>query len=237
MEAISAKEDVLTACVHELKSYITAISIYAGMIREDLDGKLSGDTAEAVDGICLYCNRMMSFVSDVISYSRAMDKPIVFERIELSDIIADCMKQLELIYFGQDIQLVCGELPSVWADKSLMRQAFYNILDNAVKYSSKREQTIISISSDVQDNILVVNISDNGVGFDNSNESPFELFSRLHSSREFEGTGVGLAIVKNVIERHNGTVEIHSNGFEGCTVTVSLPVHKGRKGRKNLSKG
>lgn len=234
---MSAKIDVLSACAHELKSYITAISLYAGMLREDLGGKLSGDDAEAVEGICLYCDRMRGLVSDFIGYSRAKEKPLIFERLELSDIIADCIKQLELVYSGRVIQPVCGELPAVWGDKALLRQAFYNILDNSVKYSGVREKTVIGIIGAEQDNMLVVKISDNGVGFDSSSESPFELFSRLHSSGEFEGTGVGLAIVKSVIERHGGTVGIRSDGNAGCTVTVSLPVRKEGKGEKSYQKG
>ena len=231
------RADALSLCAHELRSHIRATSLYADIIREEIGGELSPDAEEAVNGIRLYCDRTLVIIEDIIGYSRSRDKPLVIEKTSLSDIIEDCMSQLRLVYRGRDIELSCGELPSLRADESLLRQALYNILDNSIKFSSKKEKSIIAIACTEQDNMLILNISDNGTGLESSSDSPFELFTRLHSREEFEGTGVGLAVVKSVIERHGGTAEIRSNETEGCTVTLTLPKSPGRYGRKSLSKG
>ena len=145
-------------------------------------------------------------------------------KIRMDWLIKNAVEEFRLLNSEHDIEVESDELPVVLADEMLLRCCIHNIILNAVKYSSKKEVTKIHISYEQNEKEHIFHISDNGVGF-NMEESGklFQLFGRMHPDSEYEGNGIGLVTVKNIIEKHGGTLSIEAVEGEGCTVTFSLP--------------
>jgi two-component system sensor kinase len=122
------------------------------------------------------------------------------------------------------IDLSVGDLPDAWADTALIRQVWVNLLSNAVKFSRPRERAIIHVTGALEDDRVVYHVSDNGVGFEMKYvDKLFGVFQRLHSTREFEGTGVGLALVQRIVRRHDGEVWGEGTVDGGATFSFALP--------------
>jgi light-regulated signal transduction histidine kinase (bacteriophytochrome) len=125
---------------------------------------------------------------------------------------------------GRKIEFHIGDLAPAWGDRALLRQVWINLLGNAVKYTRPRSVAVIDIRSKQEGAMTSWSIADNGVGFDATyTHKLFGVFQRLHSADEFEGTGVGLALVQKVIQRHGGLVRAEGKVGEGATFTFSLP--------------
>ncbi|MCB0153933.1 MAG: GHKL domain-containing protein [Anaerolineae bacterium] len=124
----------------------------------------------------------------------------------------------------QHLDLRIAPLPAAMGDPALIRQVWHNLLANALKFSSKRPRAIIEIQGEERETEVIYSICDNGAGFDmRYADKLFGVFQRLHSEREFEGTGVGLAIIQRIIHRHNGRVWAESEPDQGATFYFTLP--------------
>jgi len=147
-------------------------------------------------------------------------------RIDLQELVAKVIQELQPEIEGRNIVWQTGPLPQVQADLSLLHQVFSNLLFNAIKYSRPRDPAQIEIGclDGVDSKETVIFIRDNGVGFDMAYVGKlFGVFQRLHSQEEFEGTGVGLALVKRIIDKHNGEVWAEADENTGATFYFSLP--------------
>jgi chemotaxis family two-component system sensor kinase Cph1 len=130
-------------------------------------------------------------------------------------------------YPDKVIELHLGDLSDAYGDPTMLEQVWQNLISNALKYSSKQELIIVNIDSTVDDETVHYTIKDNGVGFDEKyKDKLFGVFQRLHRSEEFEGTGVGLAIVNRIIQKHSGSIEVSSELGKGTVFTFSLPLLK-----------
>ena len=137
----------------------------------------------------------------------------------LTDVLADLRPECE----GRNIEWHIGSLPSVECDPGLMKQAFANLLSNAVKYTRRRETAVIEVGHLEEEDNLVFFVRDNGAGFDERYaDKLFGVFQRLHSSEEFEGTGVGLSIVQRIIKKHQGKIWAKSDVDKGATFFFTL---------------
>jgi light-regulated signal transduction histidine kinase (bacteriophytochrome) len=146
------------------------------------------------------------------------------ERINMNQVLRAALTVLKDSFAGRNIDWVIGDLPSVRGDYALLRQVWVNRLENAAKYTKQVKVPRVEIGSREEDEEIVFSVSDNGVGFDMQHASKlFGVFQRLHSQDEFEGTGIGLAIVKRIITRHGGRVWAESRPNEGATFYFSLP--------------
>jgi len=126
----------------------------------------------------------------------------------------------------ENINFRLQPIPSAFGDPSLIRQVWFNILSNAIKYTSKKTQRIIEVSCIEQNNEFIYVVADNGAGFNMEHQAKlFGVFQRLHSPKEFEGTGVGLATVSRIIQRHKGKIWATGKVGEGATFYFSLPVY------------
>ena len=125
----------------------------------------------------------------------------------------------------EKINFIVNDIPFAFGDNTMLRQVWVNLISNAIKFSSVRENSLIEISCTKNENFLIYCIRDNGVGFDSKyKEKMFGVFQRLHSVQDFEGTGVGLAIVQRVIHRHNGDVWAEGEINKGASLYFSLPM-------------
>jgi light-regulated signal transduction histidine kinase (bacteriophytochrome) len=123
------------------------------------------------------------------------------------------------------VQLEMKDLPTAYCDESMMRQVFANLLSNAIKYTKHREIAIVEVGGIREENEYIYYVKDNGVGFDMENvDKLFNIFHRLHSQEEFEGTGIGLVIVKRIVEKHGGRVWAEGRPKDGAKFCFALPV-------------
>jgi light-regulated signal transduction histidine kinase (bacteriophytochrome) len=168
---------------------------------------------------------MIDMISKLLKYSTASETEIVKEKINIEEILKSIFKELISVNLNRDITLIIETgLPTVFADKILIRQVIYNILSNAVKFTKNREAALINVGCTITGEEYIFYVKDNGAGFDmDSSSKLFSIFQRLHASDEFEGSGIGLVTVKKIIQRHGGRVWIEGKTEIGATVYFTLP--------------
>jgi len=142
----------------------------------------------------------------------------------MDEIVREVIDELKEIHSGQNIEWNIKPLPDARGDKTMLRQVFANLMSNAIKYSRPRETAVIEVGGWTEKEKNVYYVKDNGIGFPMEYaDGIFEVFERLHTAEKFEGTGVGLAIVKRVIVRHSGEVWVQSKVDGGSTFYFSIP--------------
>lgn len=207
---------------HDLRAPLRAINGYAEMINEDYGEKLDEEGKRILGNIKYYTNKMGKLIDDLLAFSRLGRKEIQKTAINMTELVNNVVNELSKTIDHQAIIKV-NKLEDINADSSLMNQVMVNLISNAIKYSSKKDQPSIEISSEVNDNKIIYSVKDNGAGFDMKySDKLFGVFQRLHTPEDFEGTGVGLAIVQRIIVRHNGRVWFDAKLNEGATFYFSL---------------
>lgn len=207
---------------HDLRAPLRAINGYSQMLHEDYADKIDEEGNRLLKVIQQNATKMGVLIDDLLHFSRLGRREIQLNNISLNELIEDVLEELlNETHVKYDIKV--GHLGKIKGDYALLYQAFYNLLSNSLKYSSKVDNPEISISAENINNRLQVSIQDNGVGFDMEYyDKLFGVFQRLHSAQDFEGTGVGLAIVKRIINKHNGEIWAKSKVNEGAVFTVAL---------------
>jgi light-regulated signal transduction histidine kinase (bacteriophytochrome) len=163
-------------------------------------------------------------IDDLLSFSKLGRKEIMVSRIDMTALVR-CIEKELFEATENKIELDIKVLPHVNGDESLIRQVWINLISNSVKFSKNKPKAIIEIGAYKESLFVVYYVKDNGAGFDMSYyDKLFGVFQRLHSQREFEGTGIGLAIVQKVIHRHHGVVWAESKPNEGACFYFSLPI-------------
>lgn len=226
--AVSELEGFTYTVSHDLKSPLRAIDGYSRIIEDDYGEQLDTDAREMIGYIRNICRDMFSMINKLLQYSTTSRSSINKERINIAEMFGSIYSELKASHTERDIELVFkNDMPEVLADKVLLRQAIYNMLSNAVKFTQNREKTVINIGSKAAGNEHIFYVEDNGVGFDMAYAGKiFGIFQRLHGADEFEGSGIGLATVKKVIQKHGGRTWIEGNVDKGATVYFSLPSEK-----------
>ena len=208
---------------HDLRAPLRAISGFAQILGEDHSAQLSEDARRCLEVIDRNVERMGQLIDDLLTFSRLGRQPIERYAIDMTAMaqsVADDIARAE----GRPISFVIHPLPPARGERSLVRQVFVNFLQNAAKFTRPREDPRIEVGSFEQDGEVVYFIRDNGVGFDMKYaDKLFGVFQRLHRAEEFEGTGVGLAIVQRIIHRHGGRVWGESTVGSGATFYFTLP--------------
>jgi signal transduction histidine kinase len=219
---------------HDLRAPVRAISGFVQILEEDHANKLDVDGLRSLDVIKRNTRRMGQLIDDLLSFAqlgRAKLSPIRFDMAALVQGIVDDAKRASEF---QRAQVLIGELPPAIGESSLIGQVWVNLVQNALKFSSERDRPLVTIGSvPGTQRETVYFIRDNGVGFDMRHAVKlFGVFERLHKAEEFPGTGVGLAIVQRVIERHGGRVWAEGAVGEGATFYFSLPSDLARDAAK-----
>ncbi|MGJ1433164.1 ATP-binding protein [Sphingobacterium spiritivorum] len=207
---------------HDLKNPLSTIKLSAQLMkmRKEIDltflNKVSTNILDAV-------SLMENMMSKILEFSRARVYNFKPERIEVSSTIEQIAQQCLEIYNMPLSSIQTGTLRPVWGEKTLLYQLFMNIINNAVKYSSKVEEPLITITSTLEGDWIRYEIKDNGIGIaPDELKTVYEIFKRLPNASSYEGTGIGLAIVKRIVERLNGKIDILSELGKGTTVVVRL---------------
>ncbi|CAG0959742.1 two-component system, OmpR family, sensor histidine kinase KdpD [Geobacteraceae bacterium] len=203
---------------HDLRAPLRAVNGYAHILLEDFGPNLPAEAQRYLGQISSNGTRMAALIDDLLTFSRLSRHPLNRETVDPADVVSAVLEELEREREGRTVQVSVGELPPCQADPSLIRQVFANLLSNALKYSRKREDALVEVGSFQKDGATVYFVRDNGVGFDMAYaDKLFGVFQRLHRSEDFEGTGVGLAIVHNIVTRHGGTIWADSAPGQGAT--------------------
>lgn len=208
---------------HDLRAPLRAISNYAQMLEDRFIETVTDEKfASLLGNIKRNTFKMDTLIDDLLSFSRLGRKPVQKQTIDMKELVQNVYDEIQVPY--KKGQLVIENIPDVHADYNLLKQVLVNLISNAVKYSSKIDDSMIHVGSYRQDNNIVYFVKDNGAGFDmDYMDKLFGVFQRLHSSKDFEGTGVGLAIVKRIIEKHGGRIWAEAKVNQGATFYFSLP--------------
>ena len=208
---------------HDLRAPLRAINAYALMLDEDYSGSLDDNARRIIGIVRQSAGRMGTLIDDLLSFSRIGKKEMRLGEVDMDKLTRKVMDDLALIT-GHKAEIHVHPLPLVLADASLISCALTNLLGNAIKYSSKKEHPYIEIKAHPEGENIEFSIADNGVGFDIRYQNKlFQVFQRLHRDNDFEGTGIGLAIVKRIIDKHKGSIRATGETGKGATFYFTLP--------------
>lgn len=211
-------EGFMYSVSHDLRAPLRMIDGNAGMLGQELAIFPDSDAARFLATIRGGVKRMSALLEDLLDLSKYSTRELSKETIDMHNKVKSIVEEHKLL--GGNAQIEVGEMPAAQGDRILIRQVWTNLIGNAIKYSGTRTDPQIRIGH--KDGAYFV--EDNGVGFDASYQDKlFKLFSRLHDEREFEGTGIGLAVIKRIIERHGGKIWAEGKVGEGAKFSFTLP--------------
>ena len=225
LESVNSELESFSYSVsHDLRAPIRAIHGYTRILIEDYAGKLNTDGEKVLQSIMHNSKKMGQLIDDLLAFSKLGRKQVTVSDIDMASLV-QFVKDEFLFDNNETIpQFVIKMLPPAKGDQSLIKQVWINLISNAIKYSKYKQTTNIEIGAYEKENLVVYYVKDEGAGFDMQYyDKLFGVFQRLHSQQEFEGTGIGLAIVQKIVHRHNGTIWAESNLNEGSTFYFSLP--------------
>lgn len=211
------------AASHDMREPLRTIISYLQLI-ERKENSLSDNSLEflafAVDG----AKRMKVLLDSLLEYSRANNSNENYEVIELEDILRLVKADLHTVIAENNTVFVYQQLPAIFGDKAQIRQLFQNLISNAIKFQKANQQARIEITTKDVGGYCEISIKDNGLGIDaDFHNDIFDLFKRLHTNQDYQGSGIGLSICRRIIERHNGDILLKSKEGEGSTFIFTLP--------------
>jgi len=209
---------------HDLRAPLRAIDGFSRILLEDYSDKLDEDGNRVLEVVRKNAQNMGQLIDDLLAFSRLGRKAVEPTPIDMTDMAKSVYEELKAFNSAHPAQLRIHDTPSASGDRTLIRQVFVNLLSNATKYSRKKKRPLIEIGGRTENGNNIYYVKDNGAGFDMQYANKlFGVFQRLHGPEEFEGTGVGLAIVQRIIHRHGGKVWAEGKVNEGATFYFTLP--------------
>jgi PAS domain S-box-containing protein len=210
---------------HDLRAPLRAISGYAQILKEDYAASLDEEGNRVSNVIIANSIRMGKLIDDLLDFSHVGRKELSREPINMDSLVSEVLKELTTHYTPENLTVRRATLEPANGDIDMMRQVWVNLISNALKYSGKKDISIIEIGSFKSDDMITYYISDNGAGFDMQYaDKLFGVFQRLHKTQDFEGTGVGLALVNTIIKKHNGRIWAESKPDQGAKFYFTIPI-------------
>jgi len=209
---------------HDLRAPLRSIHGYMNIFSEEYADRLD-EEAKRLIGIVLRNSHMMGkLIDDLLAFSQLGRKELTKSRVQMKSMVTVIWEDETRMETNRHIRFNLQELPPAYADSNTIKQVWSNLISNAIKYSRKSKDALIEIGFEDNGDMLIYHVKDNGAGFDMQYYNKlFGVFQRLHSQHEFDGTGVGLAIVQRIISKHGGKVWATSKINEGATFYFSLP--------------
>ncbi|MBB1283109.1 PAS domain-containing protein [Flavisolibacter sp. BT320] len=222
-------EEFAHAASHDLKEPVRKIHFFTNQLKDQLSSQLHESQARAFHRIENATERMGNLIDDLLLYSHVSQRPHQTESVDLNQQVQRVLEDLDLDVEEKKAIITIGKLPVVQGYRRQLQQLFQNLISNAMKYSKRdtAPQIRIHASEVSEDGRLhhLIAITDNGIGFEQEyGEKIFQMFTRLHGKAEYSGTGVGLSIVKKVVENHNGFIKAESVSGEGSVFKIYLPL-------------
>lgn len=208
---------------HDLRAPLRSINGYSEILKEDYSEKLDEEGRRMLSTIIESALKMNNLIDSLLDLSRHGRKELTRSLIDMNALVKKVQEDINAQQF-KNVNWKINELVPVKGDHQLLRQVLLNLISNAVKYSSKKENPEIEIGCQTANKEIIYYVKDNGVGFNMEYKNKlFGVFQRLHSEKDFEGTGIGLAIVQRIIVRHGGHVWAEGEPDKGATFYFSLP--------------
>jgi chemotaxis family two-component system sensor kinase Cph1 len=209
---------------HDLREPLRMVSSFVALLSRKYGDKLDDKAGQyikfAVDGT----QRMQDLLEGLLEFSRVQTHGEPFSDLDLTDAVEAAVKNLTILVEDTGAEITIEPLATVKGDKAQLMQVFQNLIANAIRFC-KEAPPVVHISATQEENSLSIAVTDQGIGIEPKNfERVFQIFQRLHARQEYEGTGVGLAVCKRIMERHNGTISVQSEAGQGSTFTLKFPV-------------
>jgi PAS domain S-box-containing protein len=209
---------------HDLQEPLRMISSFTQLLERKYKDKLDQDANEYIHFVVDGSARMQKLLVNLLDFSRISTHAKHFEQVNTKAIVGQVISILHQLITANNALLSCNDLPVVKADESQIMRVFQNLIENAVKFKNKTELPQIHISCTKQDNMYRFSVADNGIGIEMQyHDKVFSVFQRLHSAKDYPGTGIGLSICKRIVERHGGTIWFESVLNEGTTFYFTIP--------------
>ncbi|MDP2388206.1 MAG: response regulator [Bacteroidota bacterium] len=208
---------------HDLRAPLRAIGGYSRILKEDYESIFDDSAKRTLGMVIKNANRMGQLIDDLLAFSRLGKQHLSMVNLNMNSLNSSIASELRAHYPDRKIEIDIQPLLNAKGDNNMVRHVLTNLISNAIKYSGKQEKSHIEIGCYKEDKNIVYYIKDNGVGFDmNYYDKLFGVFQRLHNDSDFEGTGIGLSIVKRIITKHGGRVWATSEINNGATFYFSL---------------
>jgi signal transduction histidine kinase len=230
-------QDFAFVASHDLQEPLRKIESFGNRLHATVGDQLGDEGQLYLERMQSAAVRMRSLINGLLSYSRITSKAQPFEAVELGQIVLEVVSDLQVAIEEAAGRIDIGPLPIIQADATQMRQLFQNLISNSLKFRRKDQPPVITIAASVRTPThsracCEIVVSDNGIGFDNKYATRiFAIFQRLHGRGEYEGTGIGLATVRKIINRHGGTIRAEGSPGAGATFTIVLPSKQDKEGR------
>lgn len=220
-------QDFASIAAHDLQEPLRKIQTFGDRLLTRYGAELSTEPRDYLERMLSSARRMRRLIDDLLTYSRVTTRAQPFVAMDLNQIVRDVLSDLELRIEQTRGKVETGQLPTVQADPSQIHQLLLNLLSNALKFHKPGEPPEVRISATTELGRCILSIKDNGIGFDEKYlDRIFTIFQRLHGRQEYEGTGVGLAVCRRIVERHGGSITARSRPGHGAEFRVELPIRQ-----------
>jgi light-regulated signal transduction histidine kinase (bacteriophytochrome) len=207
-----------------LRAPLRHIDGFASILDQRFGAQLPPEAKRLLDVVTSETQKMGQLIDDLLRFSRLGRQPLSKQPFSMSNLFREVLAELQADQAGRKVEIVMGELPDCEGDRALLRQVAVNLLSNAFKFTRQRENARIETGSRLENQEKVYFVRDNGAGFDMQYAKRlYGVFQRLHSSEQFEGTGVGLSIVHRIVVRHGGRIWAEAAIDQGATFFFTLP--------------
>lgn len=221
-------QDFAYVASHDLQEPLRKIQAFGDLLESEYKDQL-GEGEEYLNRMRSAASRMSTLIQDLLAFSRVSTKPQDIKQVDLNVIVEDVIGDLETSIAEKKGEVVIEKLPAVWADSTHMRQLFQNLIGNALKFHKPgvSPKVIVSVLPRTKtDKYYEVHVKDNGIGFDEKYlDRIFSVFQRLHGKEVYDGTGIGLAVCRKIVERYGGKIDAKSKPGTGSTFIIKLPIN------------
>lgn len=220
-------EEFAFAASHDLQEPLRKIQTYGARLREKARDQLADDSRDRLDRMMGSAGRMSRLIDDLLAYSRVTTRAKVFAAVDLNTALVEALEDLAARVEQSGGTVEADPLPFVTGDAGQLRQLFQNLVGNALKFTRPGVPPVVRVTAARTAAGWELTVSDNGIGFEDRFAGRiFQVFQRLHGRDEYEGTGVGLAVCKKIVDRHGGTIVAHGRPGEGAVFVVKLPARE-----------
>lgn len=227
-ESMQEMESFSYSISHDLRAPVRAIDSYTKILTDEEEERLGPEGKRLLQNVRANTARMGRMIDDLLQFSRASRAEITKVSFDMQAMVTKVADEACAGETNRTVRVAVGFLPTAFGDPSLLRQVVVNLIANAVKFTRQRAEALIEVGGADADGLLTYWVKDNGTGFDMKYaDKLFGVFQRLHNQQEFEGTGVGLAIVHRILQKHGGTIRVESTEDVGTTFTFTIPARPG----------
>lgn len=210
---------------HDLQEPLRKLFFYSDLLKRKYTSSIDSAGVTVLNNMSSAASRMKELINDLLSYSRLQKQDVTFEEVNLNDVLADVIKDLDLQVREKSATIETVELPVITGNILRLRQLFSNLVSNSLKYSREGVPPHIQVTVENQTPDIIIRLRDNGIGFEEKHkEKIFGLFERLHTREQFPGTGIGLSICRKIVELHHGKITATGSPNEYAEFEITLPL-------------